>query len=157
MWHGASWNFILWGLYYLVFQILEKLVLNRVLERTPKVLRHIYLLVVVYFGWMLFKFTDMSQLGIALKGLFALNGNGFTDVSVGLALKNNIFFLAFATIAVTPLGVHLRNILKNLSRKNVVFFWIDAVWEIAHPVLLLLVSAMALAGNSYNPFLYFQF
>ncbi len=157
MWHGASWNFILWGLYSLLFLILERFVLKDFLEKLPKPVRHLYLLVMVFFGWILFKFTDMSQLGTALKGLFFLNRNGFTNMNVNLTLKNNLFFLIFAIISVTPLGKSLRQILKNGARHNGVVFWINAAWEIVHPVLLLVLSAMALAGNSYNPFLYFQF
>ena len=113
--------------------------------------------ILVLFSWILFKFTDFELLGIAVKGLFGLNGNGFAGAAVGLALKNNIFFLVFSTIACFPIGKMVRNILGNLSRQNTAFFWVNAVWEAAHPVILLLLSAMALAGDSYNPFLYFQF
>lgn len=123
----------------------------------PGAVRHIYLLLVVYVGWIIFKFTDMSQLGIVLKGLVGLGGNGFTNMSVNLTLKNNLFFLIFAVIAVTPLGKTLRLILKNLSRRGGGWFWANGVWELIHPVLMLILSAMALAGDSYNPFLYFQF
>ena len=157
MWHGASWNFILWGLYYLVFLLLEKFLLKDVFAKLPKAVRHIYLVVIVYIGWVIFKFTDMATLGTALKGLFGLAGNGFTSVSVNLTLKNNIFFLIFAVIACTPLGKYLRLILKNLSRRGGGLYWLNAAWEVLHPVLFLILSAMALAGDSYNPFLYFQF
>lgn len=157
MWHGASWNFIFWGLYYLVFQVLERFVLKEKFTSLPAPVKHIYLLLVAYVGWIIFKFTDLSQLGIVLKGLLGLNGNGFTNVSVSLTLKNNIFFLIFAMIAVTPFGKTLRLILKNLSRRGGAWFYINGAWELVHPVLLLILSAMALVGNSYNPFLYFQF
>lgn len=157
MWHGASWNFILWGLYYLVFLLLEKFVLKEAFAHLPKLVKHIYLLVVVYIGWIIFKFTDMSQLGVVLKGLVGLNGNGFSSVNVNLTLKNNIFFLIFAVISVTSLGKNVRLILKNLSRRGGACFWINGIWEAVHPVLLLILSAMALVGDSYNPFLYFQF
>ncbi len=157
MWHGANWNFIFWGLYYLVFQVLERFILKERFTSLPKAVRHIYLLVVVYIGWIIFKFTDMTQLGIVLKGLVGLNGNGFTNVNVTLTLKNNIFFLLFAAISVTSFGKTFRLILKNLSRRGGTWFVINGVWEVVHPVLLLVLSAMALVGDSYNPFLYFQF
>lgn len=157
MWHGASWNFIFWGLYYLVFQILERFVLKDFFNSLPGAVRHIYLLIVAYVGWIIFKFTDLSQLEIVLRGLVGLNGNGFSNVNVALTLKNNIFFLIFAVISVTPLGKTLRLILRNLSRRGDGWFWVNGAWEIIHPVLLLVLSAMALVGNSYNPFLYFQF
>lgn len=157
MWHGASWNFIFWGLYYLVFQIFERFVLKDFFNSLPGAVRHVYLLIVAYVGWIIFKFTDLSQLGIVLRGLVGLNGNGFSNVNVALTLKNNIFFLIFAVISVTPLGKTLRLMLRNLSRRGDGWFWVNGAWEIIHPVLLLVLSAMALVGNSYNPFLYFQF
>lgn len=157
LWHGASWNFVLWGLYFGVFIGIERFLLADVLKKIPGGLKGLGVFVLVLFSWIIFKFTDFHMLGIAIKGLFGLNGNGFTSVDVGLTFKNNLFFLLFAAIASTPLGKNLRNILGNLSRQNTVFFYVNAVWEAAHPVFLLLLSAMALAGNSYNPFLYFQF
>ena len=127
------------------------------LERVPVAVKIPVVFLLVLFSWILFKFTDFSMLGIALKGLFGLNGNGLTGVDVGLAFKNNLFFLIFSAVAATPLGMTLRTMLKNLSRRNQVWFWVNGVWEALHPVLLLILSAMALAGDSYNPFLYFQF
>ncbi len=157
LWHGASWNFVLWGLYFGFLIGLERFVLKDKLDRVPLPLRGLGVFVLVLFSWILFKFTDFELLGIAVKGLFGLNGNGFTGAAVGLALKNNLFFLMFSTIACFPIGKMVRNILGNLSKQNTAFFWVNAVWEAAHPVLLLILSAMALAGDSYNPFLYFQF
>ena len=157
LWHGASWNFVLWGLYFGVLLCLERFVLEDKLPRIPRVLRHVIVMLLVILSWLIFKFTDLSLLGTALKGLFGLNGNGFTGVNVALAFKNNVYFLIFCVIAVTPLGKTLRLMLKNLSRGSVPFYWINAAWDIVHPVLFIILSAMALAGDSYNPFLYFQF
>ena len=109
------------------------------------------------FSWILFKFTDFTLMATAVKGLFGLNGNGLTSVDVALAFKNNVFFLIFCTIASTPVGRGLRNLLKNLSLRSRGLFWLNGVVEIAIPVFLLLLAAAALAGDSYNPFLYFQF
>ena len=157
LWHGASWNFVLWGLYFGLLIGLERFLLAEKLERVPVAVKIPVVFLLVLFSWILFKFTDFSMLGIALKGLFGLNGNGLTGVDVGLAFKNNLFFLIFSAVAATPLGMTLRTMLKNLSRRNQVWFWINGAWEALHPVLLLILSAMALAGDSYNPFLYFQF
>ena len=155
MWHGASWNYILWGLYYFVFLVLEKYVFK--LDRIAKPARHLLALLVVLFGWVIFKFENMSLLGTALKGMFGLNGNAFHTKAAWLVFRNNVFFLLFAIIAVTPLGVKLANILRNLSRNSSVWLRVYGAWDILHPLLLLVISTMALAGNSYNPFLYFQF
>ena len=74
-----------------------------------------------------------------------------------LRARRTPFLIWRCCIAVTPLGKLLRNMLGNLGQRSAVFRWVDAVWNVACPVLLLVLSAMALAGDSYNPFLYFQF
>ena len=157
MWHGASWNFILWGLYFFVFLVLEKYLLRKAPETWPKVVRHLAVLLVVYFSWMLFRFDDMSMLGVALSGLFGLNGNGFTNLATNLQLQNNIFFLIFCCVAVTPLGVQLNNILNNAARNHKGALVVQSFWKVVCPLLMLVLSMMALAGDSYNPFLYFRF
>lgn len=103
MWHGAGWNFILWGVYYFIFLVLEKFVLAEKFERLPKIVSHIYSMVVVFFGWILFYFTDMGQIGIVVKGLFGLNGNGFMDFRSSAMFTSYIFFLIVALIACTPI------------------------------------------------------
>lgn len=157
LWHGASWNFVLWGLYYGVLLCIERYVLADALDRMNAALRHAIVMLLVIFGWILFKFTDSHMLGTALKSLFGLNHNGFGGAAVAMAFKNNVFFLLFCVIAVTPAGKYLRRILQNLGKRGGAAYWVNAVWEVAHPAALLILSAMALAGNSYNPFLYFQF
>ena len=69
LWHGASWNFVLWGLYFFIFIALERLFLNKVFARLPGFVSHIYLLIVVYFGWILFRFKNMALIGVVLKGM----------------------------------------------------------------------------------------
>ena len=157
LWHGASWNFVLWGLFFGILIALERFPLKGKLERIPDPLRPVIVFLLVMLGWMLFKFTDFALLGTALKGLFGLNHNGFANRAVGLAIRNNWFFLIVSLLAVTPFWRDLRRILANLSKRSAVLYWVNGAWEVAQPVLLLVVSAMALAGNSYNPFLYFQF
>ena len=157
LWHGASWNFVLWGLFFGLLIGLERFVLKERAAYIPALVRILVVFLLVMFSWILFKFTDFTLLTTAVKGLFGLNGNGFTSVSVALTFRNNLFFLLFCAIAATPLGMYLRRILRNLSRRGDGFFWLNCAWEFLHPVLLLILSAMALAGDSYNPFLYFQF
>ena len=157
MWHGASWNFILWGLYFFVFLVIEKYFLKELMAKWPKVLLHLAVLVVIYISWMIFRFTDMSMLGTALAGLFGLNGNGFTNLNVNLELQNNMFFLLFCCVAVTPLGTKLNNILNNAARMNKGALVVQSVWKVVCPLLMLVLSMMALAGDNYNPFLYFRF
>ena len=155
MWHGASWNFILWGLYFGLLLAVERFVLGPEGQRwLPQVLRHGGVLILVTFSWIIFKFTDMGLLGTAVKGLFGLNHNGFTSGAVSLLFKNNLFFLIFSAIACTPLGRWLRSGLRAMGEGGGLFGAIDAAWDVLHPAVLLILAAMALVGDSYNPFLF---
>ena len=154
MWHGASWNYILWGLYYLVFLLLERFVIQ---GRIPPVLDHIYAMIVVYFGWVIFKFENMGELGTVLKGMFGFAKGGFTSMEVTTLFVGHIFFLIFAIVAVTPFGKWLRRYVFDLGKKNPAVFSIASFVEAVTPVVLLVLSALSLIGDSYNPFLYFQF
>lgn len=157
LWHGASWNYVFWGLYFFLFLVLEKFILGARLQRIPKAVRHILLLLVVFFCWIIFKFEDLPSLGVVLCGLFGGNGNAFTDLSTHLTLMSNLWLLLFSFLACFPVGKALRLWLEKCGEKNGFWHMIWGAWEVVHPVALLLLSAMALAGNSYNPFLYFQF
>lgn len=159
MWHGASWNYILWGLYFFVFLVLEKFLFKWDIKASLPIwksfLRRIYLLVAVWFGWLLFRFSDLSMLWVTLKGIVGANGNAMLDPSVSISFKNHLFFLIFTVIACTPL---YKKIIERLKRSD----FTPAVllydgWIIAAPLLLIFLSLISLVGNSYNPFLYFQF
>ncbi len=157
LWHGASWNFVLWGLYFFIFLALEKLFFKRVLDRLPGVFSRFYLLAVVFFGWILFRFRHLSNAWIVTKGLFCANGNSFTSFEAGTVWLNYMFFLIIAVLAVTPL---LRNVSAHLQKAaphSRAAHRVTAVTQVAAPVLLLALSTIALVGDSYNPFLYFQF
>ncbi len=167
LWHGASWNFVLWGLYYFVFLIIEKFILK--LSKTShgpmRVLRTAVTLVIVLFGWMLFYYTDLSMLGTAVKGIFCGNGNRFWDLTVETKLMGNLFFLAVAILACTPLMPAVGRFFERLRERGkdegsqgssaaVVAY--DLATAIL-PVALVFLSLLALVGDSFNPFLYFQF
>ena len=160
LWHGASWNYVLWGLYYFVFLVLEKFLLKKETEQPPlwkRLLQHTGLLIVVWFGWILFYFEDFSALGTAIAGLFCANGNAFWDLNARLTLLNNIFFLAVSIVACLPLIPWLKVKLSALSASNNAWRWLEQTADAAAPTLLLFLSFLSLIGNTYNPFLYFQF
>lgn len=154
MWHGASWNYIFWGLYYLVFLLLERFVIK---DRIPGPLKYIYTLFVVFFGWVIFKFESLGELGSVLGGLFGIGTNGFTGMDVSTLFLSNIFLLIFAVVACTPLGKLIRQNLLRFGSRNSAVFTVFNITELIVPPLLLILSVLALIGNSYNPFLYFQF
>ncbi len=154
MWHGASWNYILWGLYFAVFLLLEKFVIR---GRMPRIAGHVYALVVVYFGWVLFKFENFAELGMVLAGMFGLAGGGFTGLEVHTLFMQNIFLMLFCFIACTELGKRLHKALFDAAQRNDVALTIYGITEAITPVILLIIAVAALAGASYNPFIYFQF
>ena len=156
LWHGASWNFVLWGLYFFVFLVLEKFVLGKALKKVP-FLGRIYTLVLVYFGWIFFKFTDLRYVGAVFKGLFTANGNPWSTFESTSFLSKYLIFFGIAVLACTPLVRAISRALKNKAQNNNA---VGVIWGVLHtalPVALLGLSVLALVGNSYNPFLYFQF
>ena len=155
IWHGANWNFIIWGLYFFVFLVLEKYVIKPKKTVSPlwRVPRTLITLVIVFLSFMIFKFTDLASLGAAIAGIFTSNGSGFSDVQTAMTLKNNVFFLIVASLACTPIIPTL----ARLSEKSVVTARLKTAVGAVIPALLLILSSFALAGDSYNPFMYFQF
>lgn len=168
LWHGASWNFVLWGLYYFVFLVIEKYVfkLSKKSKGFWRIPRTIYTLVIVLFGWMIFYYTDLSDLGAAISALFMMNGNTFSDIMVQTQFMSNVFFLVVALLACTPIASAIgkffeakRTALLNSragAATKISLFVYDAVCSVI-PVALIGLSVLALVGDSYNPFLYFQF
>lgn len=149
-WHGASWNYILWGLYYFVLLAIEKLFLYRALEKIPRFFRHAYTLLFVYFGWLLFTFED-SAAGIAyLCKMFGANGTMLWQGSDLWLLLSNLVFLCILVIASTPYPKHLFWRLWEKSGTA------RAVAALGGAALLILCVAY-LVNSSYNPFLYFRF
>lgn len=148
LWHGASYNFILWGLYYGVLLILEKFVLKRFLDKLPSAVQHIYTMFIVIIGWGLFYFTDMGQLGEFLTDLFNF-GNGICgDQALNLILSYLPVLIA-AALASTPIAAKLYTRVQNTK-----FIWIT---ETLYCTFIFLISTASLVDQSYNPFLYFRF
>ena len=153
LWHGASWNFVLWGLYFFVFLMIEKLFLLKGLEKS-RVLSRIYLVLVVYIGWIIFHFTDARLGWTVFTDLFARSGNALSDFTTQTLLENNLFLLIAGVVACTPL-------VKRIGEKLDQTLEGVGLWRVTRnvilPVALLLLSTCSLVGESYNPFIYFQF
>lgn len=154
LWHGASWNYIFWGLWYLFFLLLEKFVIK---DKMPKAVGHVYTLMVVLLGWVIFKFESLKELGVVFGGMFGIGANGFTSMNVHTVFLKYIFFLIFAIVACTPLYNNVRKKLFDVGRENDTVFMVANVLDMITPALMLILSTLALVGASYNPFLYFQF
>lgn len=148
LWHGAAYNFVIWGLYYGLLLILEKFVLKKFLDKLPAFVQHIYTLFIIIIGWGLFYFTDVGQLGEFMVDLFNF-GNGICGDQAFNLIMSNLPMLIIAAVASTPLAAMLYNRFEHTR-----FMWIP---ETLYCMGVLAVSTASLVNQSYNPFLYFRF
>ena len=147
LWHGASWNFILWGLYYGVLIILEKFVFRRLLERTPSALRHILTMLAVVFGWVIFEITSPASELEFVKAMLGFGGSFANSFTINALHNYAVTFIAAIAIST---GIPLK-ICKKLPEKRA--DTLSLVGEAAG-----MTSCIAcLVDSGYNPFLYFNF
>lgn len=149
-WHGAGWNFVIWGLYYFVILFIEKLFLLKALDKLPKLFRHVYALLLIVIGWVIFASDDVSVLLPYLGSMFGANGAvGGMDV---YTLFTKAVLLIICCVASTELPKKLFLSAAGAMNEKAAFT-IKSVMTIA----LLALSMILLIGDSYNPFLYFRF
>ncbi len=151
MWHGASWNFILWGLLYAVCLLIEKFI--PAIQKLPTVLRHLYTLLVVLLGFVLFNATDMSQAGGDFAGMFGFAGLPLISTETVYYLRSYAVLFAVGIIGATPLIRDLANRFEASPKTEN----LAAAVEIVVMVLMLLVCTGYLVDGSFSPFLYFRF
>ena len=151
-WHGAGWNFVMWGLYYFLFLVLEKLFMLKVLDKLPAFVRHIYALFIIVIGWVIFACDDTSVLLPYLGSMFGANGlTGGLDLYL---LTTRAALLVILCIASTQLPKRLAAFVgRKLCLGEESAFCIKA----EATILLLALCMMFLVVDSYNPFLYFRF
>ena len=147
-WHGASWNFVLWGLYFWVLLLVEKFVLLRWLKRAPGAVGHLYTLFFVLVSWTIFAIEDFGQLGEYLKVMFGLGGVPLIDGAFKYYAANYLPVLCISALAATPLGAAVYRRL-NVRTAHI----LGAVLILAG----LLLCTAYLVDGTYNPFLYFRF
>ncbi len=148
LWHGASWNFILWGLYFGVLLMIEKLFILKVLKKAPAIISHIYSIIIILFGWVLFYFENLNEMGIFLARMFGSDGFMMSgDISVKII--SYIPLLIVAAITSTPL---ISKLYHKIKSKPILY-----VIDNAGCVLALLLCTAALVSSDYNPFLYYKF
>jgi alginate O-acetyltransferase complex protein AlgI len=145
IWHGASWNYLFWGLYFFCLLILEKLLLGKWLQKIPAFFQHLYTIMLILISWVIFALEDTAQLAAYLAAMTGFNGALLLDASALYYLRNFLPVLIFAIFASTPFPAKL--------------------WErINHPILQILLLILGLilctayvVASTYNPFLYFRF
>jgi len=147
-WHGASYNFILWGLFYGVILIIEKFILKKWLDKSPAFVQHIYSLLLILFGWVIFYFTDITQLWEFTVSMFSFSGAVIGESALSTVISF-IPLLVIAGVSSTPLAFNLYSKIKG--KKYTVI--LDALFCIA----VLVICTASLVNQSYNPFLYFRF
>ena len=150
LWHGSAWNFIIWGLYFGILLIIEKIFLNKYLEKLPKILSRIYVLIIVMISFIIFSGENMNQIIQNIGGLVGCAESNFISKESLYYFKSYLVVFIVAIIGATPI---FKNIIQN--RKN-----IDKFINILEPIYLLIIfviSTSYIIDGSFNPFLYFRF
>lgn len=146
LWHGASWNFIFWGIYFGILLILEKYVLKKYLDKLPNILKHIITIFLVIISFYIFAFDNTNLLLSFGKILFGMSGNNFIDSNFIFYFSNYLIILIIAGILSTP----IYQIIKERIEKR----WI--IMSIIY-IILFIITVAFLVSDTYNPFLYFRF
>ncbi len=150
LWHGASWNFVLWGLYYFVILMIEKLFLHKWLDKLPTIIRLLYSFILINIGWLIFRVENIDTLMTIMHNLFTFKqGNIISDIAHNYFLFNYIPYFILAIIFSVPVIKWLDKVIKNKTFKTIV--------SDVSLLILLVICVMYLLNNSYNPFIYFRF
>ena len=159
LWHGASWNFVLWGLYFFVILVIEKAIGEKRLRHIPYLLRRLGTMLLIIFSWNIFYFTDLTRLVQNFGVMLGLSGAGFSNAQAGIQLINNLPLLLLCAIGSTSIPQNLGGLFGGLCTQSgkksgqIVYAAALFVFDAA----LLALSTIALVGSTYNAFLYFRF
>ena len=149
LWHGANYNYILWGVYFAIFLIIEKIYLLNILKKTPKFINHIYTLIIVIISFTIFSIEDLPTLINQLKNMLLMNDIPLINDLTLFYIRNNIVLLIVISISSTPL-------INNIYIKYIK----NSKYEIIKPFIIVIgfiICVAFLVNASYNPFLYFRF
>ncbi len=148
LWHGAEWSFLLWGLYYCVLLMAEKLFLKKLLDRLPGFLSWLYTFVIINIGWVIFNITDLGQLGAALRMMFSFRGTAWLQVLTNeITITRGLLFIPLCLLCSLPLG----RLIKPSKSAAV------ELLQCAGCAVLLALCVAYIISSSYNPFIYFRF
>jgi alginate O-acetyltransferase complex protein AlgI len=152
LWHGANWNFVLWGLYFGALILIEKIFLEKHLKRWPQAVRHIYLLLFVVIGWVFFDFTNLADALSFLHTMFGLGGTVFINAQTIAKLEAYSVLFLISVIAASPWPKKLALSLRSKMHR--------AIYKPAAAVyycVLLFFSTAYMVASTFNPFIYFRF
>jgi alginate O-acetyltransferase complex protein AlgI len=153
MWHGPSWNFIFWGLYFFIFISLERAFLLKVLEKIPAFFSHFYALLIIIPGWVIFYFTDTDILIAYVQKLFSFSPGPNGNTEVMNLITTHLFWLILAIVLCMPV---YHKVMAWVEKKTSRITLVDTL-TIGFNVILLFLCVAQLVGKSYNPFIYFRF
>ena len=159
LWHGASWNFVLWGLYFFVLLCIERL-LKKQLSKIPKPVRHILTLLLILISWNVFYHTDLGRLRESFAIFFGFAGSGFTSETTNMLLRNNLPLIAICAVGCSAIPQFTGNVVGLLcaeKREDGIGHKVYAGLTFVFDLALLALATISLAGSSYNAFLYFRF
>lgn len=154
-WHGAEWNFVIWGLYYFIFLMLEKFVFNKVLAKTPNVIRHIYTLFIVLIGWVIFRCESLDSIKTMFTSMFTLKITEFSLNELLIYLETYAIYFILAIIFSMPVYYKIVDKINSLKEGR-----LKLALNILHYgslIVIFIITIMFLAYSSYNPFIYFRF
>ncbi|MEE1086614.1 MAG: MBOAT family O-acyltransferase [Schaedlerella sp.] len=151
LWHGSAWNFIFWGLYYGILLLIEKYFLSEKLERIPVIFQHIYTMVIVMIGWMLFAAPSLERAVSFIGTMFCISGNGIADAASFYYLKSTLALGLIAVVSCTPVVYRYFSRIVNSGQRY------KQIAAIGVYMVLFLICVAYLVNATYNPFLYFRF
>ena len=157
LWHGASWNFVLWGLYFGAIIMLEKYTIVKIQDRIPGFILHIYSLFIIVFGWVIFYFTDISRMGGFISILFGGGASGWNLVAQN-ELTGNLWLIIAGIVCCLPIGKGIRSIYEKAAYDGSAGAEVLLTGAKTLCAAALLVSCtLLLIGSTTNPFLYLRF
>lgn len=159
LWHGASWNFVLWGLFFFVLLCIERL-LKKQLSKIPKPVRHVLTLLLILISWNVFYHTDLGRLRESFAIFFGFAGSGFTSETTNMLLRNNLPLIAICAVGCSAIPQFTGNVVGLLcaeKREDGIGHKVYAGLTFVFDLALLALATISLAGSSYNAFLYFRF
>ena len=152
-WHGAEWNFMIWGLYFGIILILEKLFILKFFEKLPDIFKHVYAIFLIIIGWVIFALNDISTILNYIGALFGQNGAGLINGETLYMIKSYGFIFLILIIGSTPLPSKIFKALIGKFKNE----YIIGIFESSFIIIILVICVAYIINSSYNPFLYFRF
>lgn len=158
LWHGASWNFVIWGLYFFVLLVIEKYLLFKIEKKIPKIIWRLYFVVIILVGWVFFYHSSLSDAIQFLGIMFGAGASSFSSSEVEIFLNSYIIFIGIALIGCTPFIKSIFQRIKgHMEKKQIGVYSVDQIVKSIVNTAIFIMSIIMLVGQSYSPFLYFKF